>query len=236
MTRDLSKDSFRSSDRGSPEPTWNEGPLDSRIKVTVFDCDGVLFDSREANVHFYNHVLEHVGRPAVRPEQEEFIHMHAVRDSLAFLIGPGPLLEKALDYCQSFDFSRFNRYLKVEPGLEELLAALRGRYHVVLATNRTVSTRQLLADFNLERFFDHLVTAADVTHPKPHPESMQRIMNRFSAEPREILFVGDSPVDEQLARATGVFFAAYKNPALQAHFHIQHFGRLKDLLVPETET
>jgi len=35
------------------------------VSVVAFDCDGVLFDTLEANRHYYNHILEHFDRPAM---------------------------------------------------------------------------------------------------------------------------------------------------------------------------
>ena len=63
----------------------NDGPPEAfvaqvrNLKVIALDCDGVLFDSREANIHFYSHIMKIIGRPPVRADQHEFIHMHPVR-------------------------------------------------------------------------------------------------------------------------------------------------------------
>ena len=35
------------------------------LKVIALDCDGVLFDSREANTHFYTHIMGVIGRPPI---------------------------------------------------------------------------------------------------------------------------------------------------------------------------
>jgi len=78
-----------------------------------------------------------------------------------------------------------------------------------------------------------VVSAADVAFPKPHPAIMQTIMSNFRVSPEQVLFVGDSQVDEGLAEATGVFFVAYKNPCLQAHLHISHFRELEPVLFSE---
>ncbi len=199
-------------------------------EVVVFDCDGVLFDSREANIRFYNHVMERFGRPPLRADQVDYIHMHSARESLEYLLGPGRDLEAAWVYCQSLDFRIFNRYMRKEPGLDDLLRYLKPRCRVALATNRTVSTRDLLASFELDGAFDLIVTAADVARPKPHPESMERILKAFRTLPHHVLFVGDSPVDAHLAQDTGVVFAAYKNPSLVAHLHVSSFGDLQAVL------
>jgi len=196
-------------------------------RAVVFDCDGVLFDSREANVQFYNHILTRFGRPGVRPQQQDFIHMHSARESLEYLLGPGPELEEAWRFCQKIDFRIFNKYLRKEPGLEEFLAFLRPRCRIALATNRTVSTPQLLESFGLREYFDLVVTAADVNRPKPHPESMEKILQAFGVPPRQVLFIGDSQVDALLAENTGVIFAAYKNPELTAHIHADSFRDIR---------
>jgi phosphoglycolate phosphatase len=200
------------------------------FKVIAFDCDGVLFDSKEANVHFYSHILEHIGRPPVRPEQHEYIHMYPVRQSLRYLVGDGRAYEDAWRFTQSIDFAQFNACLRPEPGLVELLKQAQACYHTALATNRTVSTRQVLAHFQIEGYFDLVVSASDVSFPKPHPEIMELIMETFEVSPEEVLFVGDSSVDEAFAKATGVFFVAYKNASLDAHLHISHFRELQPLL------
>jgi len=33
--------------------------MQSNISAVIFDCDGVMFDSRQANINFYNHILSH---------------------------------------------------------------------------------------------------------------------------------------------------------------------------------
>uniref|UniRef100_A0A832A8R7 phosphoglycolate phosphatase n=1 Tax=Desulfacinum infernum TaxID=35837 RepID=A0A832A8R7_9BACT len=198
--------------------------------VVVFDCDGVLFDSREANIRFYNHVMERFGRPPLRTDQVDYIHMHSARESLEYLLGSGPDMEAAWAYCQNLDFRIFNRYLRKEPGLDALLHYLKPRCRIALATNRTVSTRDLLASFHLDDAFDLVVTAADVARPKPHPESMEKILKAFRTVPHHVLFVGDSQVDALLAQETGVVFAAYKNPSLRAHIHVPSFAALQVIL------
>jgi phosphoglycolate phosphatase len=204
--------------------------LNQSLKVVAFDCDGVLFDSKEANVRFYSHILEVIGLPPVRPDQYESIHMFPVRDSLAYLIGSGPDFERAWRYTQGIDFREFNSHLRCEPGLVEILQVAKSRFHTALVTNRTVSTRDVLALYDLEKYFDFVVSASDVRFPKPHPELMERVFTIFDASPEEVLYIGDSRVDEGLAIATGIYFVAYKNPCLQAHFHIEHFDELHPIL------
>ncbi|MEJ5300370.1 MAG: HAD family hydrolase [Thermodesulforhabdaceae bacterium] len=193
------------------------------FSVIAFDCDGVLFDSREANVLFYNAILSRMGLDTVKPEQVEVVHMLSVRESLEFLVGKNRL-EEALALAKTIDFGLFNTYLRLEPGLKECLALLKSsRYHLAVATNRTTSTHEVLRHFDLHRFFDLVVCALDVPRPKPHTDMLEHVIKSFGVEPHQIVYVGDSTVDAECAKGCGVFFVAYKNPRLEAALHIGSF-------------
>ena len=203
------------------------------LKVIALDCDGVLFDSKEANVHFYNHIMDRIGRSPVRVNQQEYIHMYPVRESLLFLTGgEGEDFDRAFEYSKSIDFGPFNGYLSCEPGLVHFLRLASTHFRTALATNRTVSTHELLEHFNLREYFHLVVCASDVKNPKPHPETMEKIFAVFDVLPENVLYIGDSRVDETLAQATGVHFVSYKNPSLEAELHIAHFEEL-ECLFPE---
>jgi HAD superfamily hydrolase (TIGR01509 family) len=203
------------------------------LKVIALDCDGVLFDSREANIHFYTHIMGMIGRPPPREDQHEFVHMYPVRECLAYLTGgEGEDFDRALEYFKTIDFGPFNGYLTCEPGLVSFLKLAKKHFQTALATNRTVSTLELLNEFNLREYFDLVVSASDVQNPKPHPEIMERIFETFRVLPAQVLYIGDSRVDEALALATGVHFVAYKNSSLKAGLHINHFQELS-CLFPE---
>lgn len=197
------------------------------LKVIALDCDGVLFDSREANIQFYNNIMEIIGHPPITQDQYEYIHMHAVRESLVYLTGgEGEDFDRAFQYFKTIDFGPFNGYLRCEPGLVPFLKLARQHFRTALATNRTVSTMELLRQFNLTEYFDLVVCASDVSNPKPHPEMMEKIFAAFNVLPEHLLYIGDSRVDEALAVATGIHFVSYKSPSLKAELHINHFEEL----------
>ena len=79
----------------------------------------------------------------------------------------------------------------------------------------------LMERFNLWPYFDMVVTALDVKHPKPHPESIEKILQTLEVDQEETLFVGDSEVDRETAESSGVVFAAYKNKQIAKGILIQ---------------
>lgn len=194
------------------------------LKLVGFDCDGVLFDSRQANIEFYNSILRHFGLPPMIPAAVDYVHSHTVKESLEYLFLESPRLEEVLDYCRTIDYQRFIPLMVEEPHLREFLGFLRPRFYTALATNRTTTTRAVLDYHGLTDQFDLVVSAMDVTRPKPHPESFWRILEHFNLTPEEVVYIGDSKVDEEFAKNAGVPLVAYRNPSLKAEFYLDSFA------------
>ena len=55
------------------------------LKLIVFDCDGVLFDSREANRIYYNDLLKAFNHPPMDDQELEYVHSHNVTDSVSHI-------------------------------------------------------------------------------------------------------------------------------------------------------
>ena len=194
------------------------------LRLVGFDCDGVLFDSRQANIAFYNDILARFGYPPMLPQAVDYVHSHTFQESLAYLFRESPQLEEALEYCRRLDYQRFIPMMVEEPYLREFLGFLRPRCYTALATNRTTTTRAVLEYHRLADQFDLVVSALDVSRPKPHPESLWRILAHFNLKPEEVIYIGDSQVDEEFARNAGVALVAYRNPRLKAAYHLESFA------------
>ncbi len=90
--------------------------------------------------------------------------------------------------------------------------------------------KHVMERFNLRPYFDIVVTALDVEHPKPHGESIEKILTKFKLKKNEVLFIGDSDVDKQTAEASGVSFVAYRARHLPAETFIDDHLALLDFL------
>uniref|UniRef100_A0A7C3V6T2 phosphoglycolate phosphatase n=1 Tax=Desulfobacca acetoxidans TaxID=60893 RepID=A0A7C3V6T2_9BACT len=200
------------------------------LKLVGFDCDGVLFDSRDANIAFYNDILAHFGFPPMAPPAVDYVHAHTVRESIEYLFRGSQKLEEVLDFCRTIDYQRFIPMMVEAPHLRDFLAFLRPRFSTALATNRTTTTQAVLHYHALADQFDLVVSALDVSRPKPHPESLWRIMAHFDLAPEEVIYIGDSSVDEEFARNAGVPLVAYRNPGLNADFHLDSFADGRTLI------
>ncbi len=183
------------------------------VRGIIFDCDGVLINSRPANLAYYNAVLTQMGVAAIAADDGELsqlCHTAASSQVFAALLGQ-ERVEDAMARAAALDFRQFLPYLTPEPGVSETLGALQKRYPLALATNRTRGVESLLAHFGLDGYFRAVVTSSDVARPKPAPDMLKLAGASLGLEPAELLFVGDSPVDREAARQAGIPFAAYKD-------------------------
>jgi len=184
-----------------------------KLKGVIYDCDGVLFDSIETNMRLYNDLCAGVGRAPLKEEEIKYVHSHTVFEALHFIFGQESELEKrALELIKQVDMKEYVGYLKMEPYLLQTLNLLRATgIPRAINTNRTTSMKHLMERFHLWPFFDMVVTALDVKNPKPHPESIEKILQKFNLNKEEAVFIGDSEVDQQTAKSSGIKFIAYKN-------------------------
>jgi phosphoglycolate phosphatase len=190
------------------------------IKAVIYDLDGVIVDSREANIAYYNELLRHFGLPPVRVEQTEVIMTRTSREVIEVLFDDPSLVKAAQDFEQTMDNDQIIPMIRLEPHVRETLQALKKRYRTAIATNRGKSLPLVLQFHKLSQYFDCTVSSAEVRQPKPHLEYLEMILQEFSLDPGQAVYVGDAEVDAQLAAATGVPFLAYKNPNLAAWAHL----------------
>ncbi|MGV7225085.1 MAG: HAD family hydrolase [Nitrospinales bacterium] len=198
--------------------------------VVAFDCDGVLFDTEQANRIYYSNILQHFGRPAVTDEQFAFVHMHTIFESLAYLFPDEKTLAAVHVFRKTMDYQQYLGYLTVEPHLVSLLEKLKPQFKTAIATNRTDTMNRLLAKFDLDGYFDLVVTASDVERPKPHPDALLKISDYFNIRPDQVIYIGDSRLDELAARAAGMPLVAYRNPELSAEYYVNSLNEIEGLL------
>lgn len=201
-------------------------------KAIIYDCDGVLIDSRRSNEAFYNHILTHFGLPRLSKEQLDRVHVSTAQEAVSFLFEGSPRLAEAQDFQRRVDNRPFMALLRLEPHVIETLTRLRPAFHTAIATNRGRSLPLVLETFGLTALFDLTVSCYDVQRPKPHPECLEKVLAHFSLAPQAAIYIGDAEVDRQVAAAAGMPFVAYKNQTLKADYHLEdHLDLLKLLSV-----
>jgi len=221
----------------SAKPVEKVAMETNTTKAIIFDCDGVLFDSKDANIAFYNRILSQFHLDPMTQEEVEYVHVSTAEGALRYLLAARDrdprIVEQVLNHRPRIDYTPFIHLMHMEPNLKELLTALPHHIKRAISTNRSYTIGDVLRIHGLEGEFHLVISALDVQNPKPHPESVLTILRHFDLSPAEALFVGDSAVDQEAAQGAGVPFIAYKNRSLQAEYHIDDFLAIKEIVTPQ---
>lgn len=178
------------------------------MKLIVFDFDGTLADSRPLIEAGMRHALDRLGLPHA--------HMAAWLDCVGLPVevgiqrtfGPlGLTVEEVLPAYRSFGHLEHEAEL-IRPfeGMDALLRELRGRGQAlaIATSKRRIPLHRQLVQFGWEDLFDPIVTPDEVTHGKPHPESLELIQRLTGHGAPDLLMVGDTSFDLEMAQRAGV--------------------------------
>jgi phosphoglycolate phosphatase len=200
------------------------------LKLVIFDCDGVMFDSRDANRIYYNHLLEKFGYPLMDREEEDYVHSHNVLDSVSFIFRNNPHeIKKVHAFRQTVDYTPFLQYMRLEPDLKEFLRFLKPKFYTAISTNRSTTMPAVMEMHGLDPFFDLVVTSLDVQQPKPHAEALLKILNHFELSANQAVYIGDSMVDREHTAEVGMRLISFKNTTLPAEYHVNSFLDIPNL-------
>ncbi|HYL62953.1 MAG TPA: HAD family hydrolase [Candidatus Methylomirabilis sp.] len=179
------------------------------VRGVLFDWDGTLVDSYQADSSAYLAMFRDMGIPWGLEELAQHYSPNWYDVYRA--------AELPRDRWDDADRSWRKHYAKHSPGLiagaRQVLSRLARIHHLGLVTSgdRDRVTRQLQA-FRLTRLFAARVCAGDTPERKPHPAPLQLALRKLSLEPRRCVYVGDAPEDLQMAQSAGVRAIAVLGP------------------------
>lgn len=196
----------------------------------IFDCDGVLVNSRAANIGYYNLLLRELGREPLTPAQEDYAQMATSRQAVEQVLSPEEM-DKLPEISRKYPYNQVSLpLLKAEPGLVELVRWLyEKKKRLAVHTNRGDGVWPVLKNIELEGLFAPVMTVEDV-QPKPSPEGVLRILESWNLPADQVAFVGDSQTDAGAAAQAGVTLIAYENQDLKAGLHVDSYAAFKEAL------
>jgi phosphoglycolate phosphatase-like HAD superfamily hydrolase len=201
------------------------------LKLVVFDCDGVMFSSREANRHYYNALLAAFSCPLMSEEELNYVHVHNVHNSIAHIFrNHSQIAPESIEaHRLHLDYAPYLHFMAMEPDLLHFLALIKPSYQTAISTNRTETMEMILDAFALRSWFDMVVTALNAPRPKPAPDGLFMILDHFHVQPHEVIYIGDSIIDQEHCAGAGVDLIAFRNKALHARYHVDDFMSIAKL-------
>ncbi len=182
-------------------------------KGIIFDCDGVLIDSVEANMLFYNKIRQKLGLPELNSAQREYCQMSTAAQALDFITPTAlkPLLNgivKEISYAREIE-----PMIQASEGIVEMLEDLKAHFRLGVHTNRTGPLDVMLTRLKMNTYFDPIMTVL-YCDPKPSPDGANKVLQKWNVAPHEVLFIGDSAMDKMAADAANIPFMSYRNENL----------------------
>ncbi len=182
------------------------------MRVLIFDLDGTLIDSKLDLALAVNAARAQMQLPPLDHDAVfSFVGQGAptlIRKSLGEL-GTDENVERALAYFLSYYRQHMLDNTVTYPGVREGLAALAGNgRHAQMAvlTNKPVRiSRDILRGLGLADYFQYVYGGNSFETKKPHPQGVEVLLRDYGASPREAMMVGDSEIDVQTARNSGVW-------------------------------
>lgn len=218
------------------------------MKRIVWDFDGTLVDSRPLIEAGMRHTLGGLGlsgRPDLEAAWMRAVGLPVEAGLRQTFSGVAVDLAEVLKVYRAFDWLAHEHLLQPFPGMAELLAELRGRgvAMAIASSKRSVPLRRQAAALGWAGWFEPIITPDEVVHGKPHPESLHKVLESCGERPEDLVMVGDTPFDLDMARQAGVpaigvghgFYAAEALQACGPRAYAADVPALRDILLAWSE-
>ncbi len=175
------------------------------IKLFIFDLDGTLFSTVEANIRAYTKAFAECG---IKLPGDVYRSKFGLRaDDLLKTLAPGMTDDdkaglrhkKAEHYRDSVALVKPNL-----PLIEFLKDMSRTHKTAVVTTASRVNALFILDHFGLTEFLDYMIFGEDVTKGKPDPECYLKCLSESGFTAADAVVFEDSEVGEEAAREAGI--------------------------------
>ena len=195
------------------------------IRAVIFDWDGTLAETRRAVIQSFQTVLTDSG---CNVSDEFIVRLMGVGTKKTIIEAfkecnkrlNRSILEKLTEEKVKIQTENTKK-VKLIDGATELLQELYGKTKIALATmsGRPVIDR-LLSEKRIKKYFDVVVTADDVSKPKPDPEVFMATSAKLGIDPQNCLVIEDSVFGLRAAKGAkmkciGIPSGAYRKEELE---------------------
>jgi len=184
----------------------------SRIVAVAFDLDGLLVNTEELYQHVGTELLRRRGH-SFEPDLLDAMMGRPQQVSLKIMIewhGLTDTIEMLATETGEIFVSLLDTQLRTMPGAIELLDLLdaRGIARGVATSSGPDFAHDVLGRMGIRDRFAFVLTSADVTHGKPHPEIYRTAAQRLAVDPGAMLVLEDSQAGCKAAVAAGAVAVA----------------------------
>ena len=181
-----------------------------KYKAVIFDMDGTILNTLEDLKNATNYSLRQFGMPERSLEEVRMFVGNGIRKLVERAVPAGTSEEKI---AQVFDV--FLEYYEIHsadntspyPGILELVEKLKkSGIKTAVSTNKADVPAQELGREYFNGIFDLIVGQQDGLKVKPAPDSVNKILSILDIQKKDAIYIGDSDVDVQTAKNSGLEF------------------------------
>ena len=178
------------------------------INSVIFDLDGTLLNSLDDLADSTNYTLSTAGYPErTRDEVRRFVG-NGIYKLIERAVPTGTdkaEIDKCFDiFCRNYKKNMANK-TKPYPGITDMLKTLyENGFKLAIVTNKADFAAQELCGEMFGDYVKTVVGSVKERRNKPYPDNVLFAMDKMGAEKSETVYVGDSEVDVETAKNSGL--------------------------------
>ncbi|MEM3364236.1 MAG: HAD family phosphatase [Candidatus Micrarchaeia archaeon] len=183
------------------------------ISAILFDMDGVVSNTEPAHEKADSMILSEYGVrldsrwKQIKGMKELDVYKKAIEMYNIKGATPEEILLKKIKM-----FANFTDDIRLFSGLHSALGRLKGKYRVALVSSSPKQIVDIVVKrFELEKYFERIITGDDVVKGKPDPEPYLKAAEKMGVSPAECVVVEDSINGIKSAKAAGMKCIAITN-------------------------
>lgn len=178
------------------------------IRAVVFDLDGTLLNTLEDLANATNWALQHNGLPERTIDEVRRFVGNGVRRLIERAVPAGTeaaLLEQVFADFKTYYVSHCQDCTCLYDGIPEMLEQLKaGGYKMAIVSNKLQAGVDELYEFYFRETIEVAVGEREGIRRKPAPDMVETALKELGISADEAVYVGDSDVDLQTARNSGL--------------------------------
>jgi phosphoglycolate phosphatase-like HAD superfamily hydrolase len=189
----------------------------------LFDMDGVLVDSIDSWFTSLNHALKAFNIDEI--SRDEFLGKYWGHDLYDNLDRMG--LDHEIGRLCNNLYGENISHIKFDLNTKDILDQLKAYRKGIITNTPKDSAFKILEKFDIEHFFDVIITSDDVKKAKPNPEIVLKACKVLGVEPEKVILIGDTDSDVKAGKAANCIVVGLK---IDGDYTINNLSELTTLI------